>query len=234
MVDVQRVLGEMKIGVVIPVHNEAKTIGQIVKALKVKGFDVVVIDDGSGDHSGEIAGQNGAIVLRHEQKRGKGTSLRDGFDYVLQNYYDAVIAMDGDGQHGVDDIEKFIEKAQQIPSCVVTGTRMYDHQGMPLSRLWVNWIMSAMISALCRCQIPDTQCGYRYIGRTVLEKMRLSSCDYEIETEVLIQASRNGFQIFSVPIRTIYSSELSKINPLMDTLRFFVFMGKQIFSHPQG
>jgi len=223
----------MKICVVIPVHNEAKTIGQIVNALKRKGLEAVVIDDGSQDGSGAKAKENGAVVLRHDQKRGKGTSLRDGFEYVLHNPYDAVIAMDGDGQHDVGDIERFIEKARTMPACVITGTRMQDYQGMPASRLWVNRIMSAMISAICRCSIPDTQCGYRYIGRPVLEKIRLSSRDYEIESEVLIQASRHGFKIYSVPVKTIYQDEKSKINPLADTIRFFVFISKQIFARTQ-
>lgn len=230
MVDVQRVLGSMKIGVVIPVYNEAKTIGQIVKALKTKGFDAVVVDDGSADHSGRIALESGAIVLWHKQKEGKGSSLRDGFAYALRYNYDAVITMDGDGQHDVDDIEKFITKAQEIPSGVITGNRMQNHHGMPATRLWVNRLMSKVISILCRQDITDSQCGYRYIARAVLEKIHLSSRDYEIESEVLIQACRNDFPIHTVPIKTIYSNELSKIHPVVDTWRFFVFIGKQIFS----
>ena len=58
----------------------------------------------------------------------------------------------------------------------------------------------------------------------VLERMQLTSRDFEIETEVLIQAAKLGFRIYSVPIRTIYSNEKSKINPLKDTLRFFAYL----------
>ena len=98
---------------------------------------------------------------------------------------------------------------------------------MPLVRLLVNRIMSAMISGVCRQRVPDTQCGFRYIGRRPLQEIKLSCKDFEIESEVLIEASHKGFKIYSVPIKTIYSNEVSKINPFVDTIRFFVYIIRQ-------
>lgn len=220
----------MKICIAIPIYNEAEAIGGIVKAVRMKGFDCVVIDDGSDDRGGVIAKEKGAAVVIHEKRSGKGRSLRDGFNYVLENGYDGVIAIDGDGQHDPADIEQFVKKAGEDPDSVITGSRMANPKGMPLVRLLVNRIMSAMISAVCRQHVPDTQCGFRYIGRRPLQEIKLSCSDFEIESEVLIEASRKGFKIYSVPIKTIYSNEISKINPFLDTVRFFVYIIRQAWN----
>ncbi|HPB68121.1 MAG TPA: glycosyltransferase family 2 protein [Candidatus Omnitrophota bacterium] len=214
----------MNICVIIPAHNEEATIGALVTAVKALGLDVVVINDGSTDGSQKEASSCGAVVLTNTSKKGKGLSLQEGFAYALRQTYSGIITMDGDGQHDPEDLKQFLTMITSYPDSVVTGNRMQNHQGMPFVRFLTNWSMSAIISFLCRQRVPDTQCGYRYIGRPVLERMQLTSRDFEIETEVLMQASRLGFRIYSVPIRTIYSNEKSKINPFKDTVRFFSYL----------
>ena len=230
MADVQGVLGEMKICVVIPVHNEALFIGRVVEELRQKGHPVVIIDDGSHDGSGGIAKEKGAVVLSHEKRSGKGSSLRDGFSYALEHGFDGVVAMDGDGQHAVGDVAAFIAKAEESPDCVIVGSRMGNPKGMPLVRFLTNKTMSFFISMVCRQKIDDTQCGFRFISAKVLREINLSSSDFEIESEVLIKAIKKGFHIFSVPIQTIYSGERSKINPLTDTMRFFRYIFREAWN----
>lgn len=214
----------MNVCVIIPVHNEEATIGRLVTAVKALGLDVVVVNDGSTDGSQKEASSRGAVVLTNTSKKGKGLSLQEGFAHALCQTYSGVITMDGDGQHDPADLKQFLNMVESYPDSVVTGNRMKGHEGMPLVRFWTNWSMSVIISWLCRQRVPDTQCGYRYIGRPVLERMHLTSRDFEIETEVLIQAARLGYRIHSVPIKTIYSDEKSKINPLKDTWRFFAYL----------
>ena len=218
----------MKICVVIPVNNEALTIGRVVKALKEKGVFVLVIDDGSTDGSGGIAKKQGAVVIRKEQRNGKGFSLREGFKYALTEGFDGVITMDGDGQHAAEDLDKFLEEAKKNPVSVVTGNRMAEHKGMPLVRYLTNRFMSGLISWACKQPVPDTQCGYRYISCEILKQVELTSRDFEIETEILIQASRRGYKVISVPVQTIYGREESKIRPVKDTIRFLNYFFKAI------
>ena len=218
----------MNVCVVIPVHNEADTIGRVVESLRERGLDMVVIDDGSEDGSGAIASGKGAKVIRHETKQGKGISLRDGFRYALKNGYDGVMAMDGDGQHDTAEIGRFLQAAAETGAGVINGNRMDDTTRMPLIRRWTNRFMSGIISRFCGQAIPDSQCGFRLIRSEVLRDLRLTSTDFEIETELLIQASRAGHKIRSIPIKTIYRGEASKINPCVDTLRFFGYIGKEI------
>lgn len=220
----------MKICVVIPAHNEDEHLGPLIQGIKEKRLDVVVIDDGSTDHTGTIAHSRGAHVLRNEPRQGKGASLQRGFDYALHHGYDGVIVMDGDGQHAVSDLDAIIYKAVTEKSDIVTGNRMEGHEGMPLLRLCTNRFMSSVISIVCKQKIPDTQCGYRFIAARVLQQIKLTSAAFEIETEVLVEASKKGFKIASVPIKTIYGNEHSKINPVKDTFRFLVYIFKEILS----
>jgi glycosyltransferase involved in cell wall biosynthesis len=220
----------MKICVLIPVHNEAQTIGQLVSGLKERSLDALVVDDGSSDGSGKIAQENGAFIIRNNKKMGKGVSLQRGFSYILKRDYEGIVTMDGDGQHDIGDIDKFVEKAGAYPNCVITGNRMSNTKGMPFIRYLTNHIMSGLISFICKQTVKDTQCGYRYIGCGILKGINLSCGDFEIETEILIKSSKKGFNIYSVPVKTIYRNEKSKIDPFKDTIRFFVYLSKELFS----
>ncbi len=136
---------------------------------------------------------------------------------MLKNGYEALIAMDGDGQHSPSDIAAFVACYQNTNADIVSGNRMHNPKGMPLVRLATNRLMSWLISLICRQHIPDTQCGFRLIKTKVLQAIKLESSDFEIETEVLIKASKKGFKIASVGIQTIYRDEVSKIQPVRDT-----------------
>lgn len=220
----------IKICVLIPVLNESHAIGSVVESLRKRNLDVVVVDDGSTDDSGAIAGQKGATVIRHDTKKGKGQSLRDGFRHIVERGYDGVITMDGDGQHDAADLEQFIRLAERERPGVIVGDRMAKPDGMPCIRYLTNRLMSAIISLACGQRIPDTQCGYRYIDTRVLKNISLNCDDFEIETEMLMKAAKRGCRICCVPIKTIYQDEESKINPLKDTVRFFVYFIKELCS----
>jgi len=84
----------MRSCVLIPSFNGAQSIGAIVKSVKEQGLDVIVVDDGSLDLTAQRASESGAVVLQNSRNRGKGASLRKGFDYALAKGYDAVIPMD--------------------------------------------------------------------------------------------------------------------------------------------
>jgi hypothetical protein len=93
--------------------------------------------------------------------------------------------------------------------------------------------MSWLISKIAKQKIPDTQCGFRFIKCSALKEMDLKTTKYEIESEVLIKASRLGLRIDSIPIMTIYHGEKSRINPIVDTFRFFKFIVRELLTTPQ-
>ncbi|MFH1381217.1 MAG: glycosyltransferase family 2 protein [Candidatus Omnitrophota bacterium] len=220
----------MKTCILMPSYNESRTIGGIVSEIKQMGFQVFVVDDGSIDDTGKIAADSGAIVMRHNKNLGKGASLKEGFNFILRTTnFDNVIIMDGDGQHNPKDIEKFVSYAEKNGSGIIMGNRMTFTRDMPLIRLATNRFVSWLLSIVCRQNIPDTQCGFRLIGRKVLEKLTLESNKFDLESEMLIKASRKKIKIDSVPIDTIYRNEDSRIHPLKDTFRFIILLIKSYF-----
>ncbi|MBF0387322.1 MAG: glycosyltransferase family 2 protein [Candidatus Omnitrophica bacterium] len=219
----------MKICLLIPAYNEAQALGPLVKDVLARGFTVLVVDDGSSDDSAQIARSAGAMVIKNTRNHGKGYSLQRGFDDILARDFDALITMDGDGQHCPDDLAKFLALYAEKKPDIICGNRMRNPKGMPGVRFVTNKIMSGLISLVCRQKIYDTQCGYRLISTEVLRNIQLSSTAFEIESEVLIKASKKGYSIVSVPIKTIYSNERSKINPFFDTIRFFIYIVREMF-----
>ncbi len=219
-------MNPMKICVIIPAYNEAATIGSVIKAARAYVPDILVINDGSTDKTEEQSRANGAVVLTFRKNQGKGEGLKSGFDYAVKNNYDAVITMDGDGQHSPGDILNIIESAAPPAAGVVVGNRMAAPKGMPPVRFVTNLFMSFIISAVCRQNIPDSQCGFRLIKCGVLRNICILSSRYEIESEILIKASRLGFKIISAPIKSVYEGQSSFINPVLDTWRFFSMLFK--------
>lgn len=220
----------MKSCVLIPAYNESKAISDLTKQIRIKNLDVIVVDDGSSDNTGAIAKENGADVLRNERNEGKGASLRKGFAYALGKDFDTVVIMDGDGQHLVEDIQSFLRAAETSDASVFVGNRMTSLQNMPKLRALTNKLMSWLISKIAKQKIYDTQCGFRLLKKDALEKINLTTKKYEIETEILIRAARLGLRIESVPIKTVYRGEKSKINPFIDSFRFARFILRELWT----
>ena len=132
--------------------------------------------------------------------------------------------MDGDGQHDLREINKFIEQFRKLKADIVIGDRMHNPKNMPLIRMWTNRFMSFLVSGMLGQRIDDSQCGYRLISKKAIEKMDLKSSKYEIDSEILLEAKRHGLKITSVNIASIYGEEFSRIHPFFDTIRFIRFI----------
>jgi len=218
--DAERPSPTFRTCVIIPAYNAQGTIGELVWRLKALRLDIIVVSDGSTDRTTPEATGAGAVVINHLHNCGKGAAIRTGFAHAVEAGYDAVITMDSDGQHDPADVPKLLHAAHQTPSAVVIGQRMRDDGVMPPLRWWTNRLMSGMVSLMTGRTVPDSQCGFRVLPRPLLLSVRLSSCRFEIETELLLAAIRQGWEVVSVPIRTIYDHQASHIRPLADGARF--------------
>ncbi len=219
----------MKIGALIPAYNEEEKIAWVVKKTLPFVQEVLVINDGSRDRTEDRAKKAGAKVINHLQRKGKGEALKTGFDYLLNNAYQAIITLDGDGQHNPDEIPSFLKKAKEKRMGMVIGCRQRNIFNMRFDRFLTNWFTSSAISLLCSQRIPDSQCGFRLINGETLRKIRLQTSHFDTESEMILKIARKGFRIESVPIDTVYKKEKSKIRPLPDTLRFFKFLFLSLF-----
>lgn len=216
----------MKVCVIIPAYNESGHIARLIQDIKAHHLEVLVIDDGSSDNTFNIAKDCRVKVMLNLNNQGKGASLIKGFKFALENNFDAVITMDADGQHLAQDLPIFIKAAEDFNTHIVIGNRMLNAEGMPFLRVITNQFMSWLISAISKQEIPDTQCGFRLIKCEVLRKIELKTSKFETESEILIKASRMGFKIKSIPIKSVYGKEKSQINPFIDTLRFIKLISR--------
>ncbi|MCH7760135.1 glycosyltransferase family 2 protein [candidate division TA06 bacterium] len=207
----------MRVAVLIPAYNVAGDLSFLLDSLAPYGMETIVVDDGSGDGTSEVARKAGSIVLQQEKNQGKGRAQRRGFTYILEKGYDAVLTMDGDGQHDPGAIPLFLEKIKEKD--LILGTRDVSLKTMPILRYGTNFTTSLAISLLSKQKIRDSQTGYRLIRREVLENVVLKTSNYQTESEILIEAARRGYTFGFVPIKTIYGKEKSHINPYLDSLR---------------
>ena len=214
-----------RIAAVIPAYQEEKYVSEVARRARAQLQNVLVVDDGSTDATSDRARSAGVDVVVHPQNRGKGESIKTGLHYWLQRGSEYVVLLDADGQHLPEEISRFVEAAASDNQAkIFVGSRMNDTSTMPFVRRIVNRYMSGKISRACGQQIPDTQCGFRMLHRDIIPEVLRGASRFEYETEMLIIASRKGHRVASVPITTVYSDEVSSINPVRDTLRFFKLM----------
>jgi len=220
-----RLLDRTNVAAVIPAYHEADHVRGVAERARAQLDYVAVIDDGSTDATAERARAGSAEVLVHPQNLGKGESIKTGLRHWLARpEIEFIVLLDADGQHLPEEIGRFLAAAAATEAGLFIGTRMDDLREMPFVRRKVNRYMSRRISRLCRQDVPDTQCGYRMIHRSLAAHLLDGTSRFDYETEMLIIASRKGFRIASVPISTIYSDEVSSIHPVRDTIRFFKLM----------
>ena len=207
--------------ILLPVYNEAATLGPLLDQIYSQGYRALVVDDGSSDDSAQIAARRGCRVLRLGTNQGKGAALKRGFEFLrTQPSWDVVVLMDSDGQHDPREIGKFFRAHRRTDADVVVGTRMQAKQDMPWIRYVTNRVTSRCVSALAGQRIEDSQCGFRSLRRHVVLDLQLTCDRFDLESEMLIQAGDKGYKISSVPVRSIYRDQPSRIRPLADTLRF--------------
>jgi glycosyltransferase involved in cell wall biosynthesis len=219
---------------IIPAYSEEQFIAQVVRQVLQYVKVVLVIDDGSTDSTASNAEAAGAIVVRHSTNLGKGAALKTGLSYGAAGDAQFFLFLDGDGQHDPSDIPAFFGAINDSGADLIVGNRMNDLQSMPLVRRLTNQFMSWQIGKVCKVDLPDSQCGFRLARRELLPVLMAPSNRFEFETESIILAARHRFRIGFVPIRTIYTSQQSKVRPLHDTLRYFRLISKYLWTAPEN
>lgn len=215
--------------VIIPAYREGRMIGEIVRRVLKHVDSVIVVDDGSDDNTADEAKSAGAEVVVHGQNKGKGVALSTGFARAREDGFDVAVVMDGDGQHDPGDVPRFIEAYVRTGIPVLVGNRMADLAHMPLVRKLTNRFMSWLLSRQMKQYVADTQCGYRLYRLDLIPLVTTQSERFAAESEILLHLASRGIRIDAVPIKAIYGEERSKINPLMDTVRFFRMLRR--YSH---
>ncbi len=190
--------------VIIPAHNESKTIANVISKIKLYTPNILVVDDGSQDQTALQAQNAGAQVLRHRVNLGKGAALKTGCEYALQHGAKNIIALDADGQHDPKEIPHFWKALQNHD--IVFGTRKVPDT-MPRVLRFGNRFISSFLKTLYGMNIQDTQCGYRAFTADAYQKIKWDALDYYVETEMIIRAGKQKLTHTMIPIQTIYADK---------------------------
>ena len=182
--------------IIIPAHNEEKTVGEVVKKAKKYG-SVVVVDDASRDGTLGAAKKAGATVVRHPANRGLGGALRTGFETALKMGADVIVTIDADGQHKPEEIPQFVGLINGGYDFVL-GVR--DLREYPFVKKLGNFFLNNVTNFISGTDLKDTESGFRAFSADALRKLYLKADRYEIAVEIVFEVGRNKLRTINVPI----------------------------------
>jgi len=208
------------IACVVPALNAAATLEAVVAGLRaaIPSSFLIIVDDGSSDDTGRVAGHLADVPVRFGRNRGKGAALRAGFAIALEQRADIVVTADADGQHDPRFAPALVRALDGADLAI--GARSRVDSAMPLGRRLTNALSAAAVSHCVGQVVADAQSGFRALRRTVIADVTPRGNRYEFETEMLIAAARRGHRLTFVPVPTLYASPVpSQFRPLRDSAR---------------
>jgi glycosyltransferase involved in cell wall biosynthesis len=225
------------ITIFIPSLNPDEKFHRTLDSILEKGFhNIVVVDDGSDQNHKEpflYAEAKGCKVLVHPTNKGKGRALKTAFEYCLQQENCiGVITVDGDGQHGAEDIYRCGLVMLDVDK-VVLGCRDFSEPQVPFKSKYGNNITKFAFRVLCRIKISDTQTGLRAVPIKYLPVMpEISGERFEYETNMLLEMKSKSIPWIEQKIETIYLDEnaSSHFHPFRDSWRIYKIIFKYSLS----
>ena len=197
-------LTKTEVLIVVPAFNEAASVGSVLRNLRESSFRVLLVNDGSTDDTAGMARNAGVDVLDLPYNMGVGGALRAGFQVAVERGYKAVIQVDADGQHPVEEIELLIRAANSTDADMVIGSRFLSDKvamDLGLTRRMVMRFLARSASRAAQTSITDSSSGFRLIREPLLSEFsRTFSANYLGDTyEAIVMAGRGGFVIHEIP-----------------------------------
>ncbi len=215
----------MSVLIVIPVFDEAETIGSVVRGAREYGA-VLVVDDGSRDGSAAVARGAGAEVVRHPHRLGKGQAIRTGIAAARSRGASIVVTLDGDGQHDPRDLATVLRVAQTVPGTLVVGGRLAGAHLLPPDRLNAIRVAGFFVNWASGLVLEDTQSGFRAYPVALFDDISPRRGGFVFETEVLVAAALRGWPVREVPVTTIpRAGRRSRFRPLGDSGAIGAYLG---------
>jgi len=204
----------MKPLVIIPAYNEEQNIAGVLTGIKdtCPELDILLVDDGSGDRTADIARDCGVSVITHSFNLGYGVALQTGYKYAAKKGYDVVVQMDADGQHDPKYIKGLLEEINNQRADVVIGSRFLSGVKYEtcLQRSIGMFLFSRLVSLIVRQKISDSTSGFQALNKKAIDFLTgdIYPADYP-DADVIIMLHRAGFRIKEVPL-VMYSRPDSK------------------------
>jgi glycosyltransferase involved in cell wall biosynthesis len=194
--------------VLIPAYNEERFIGSVVLKARRYATIVIVIDDGSSDATADIAARAGARVVRHVSNQGKGAALNTGFGKARELAPDAIVMIDGDGQHCPEEMESVLAPVLNGDADIVVGSRYLEHRSdVPRHRVMGHWGFNLLTKLASGTPASDSQSGYRTFSPRAIEAISFSSQGFSVESEMQFWVHDLGLRLKEVPITIRYQDK---------------------------
>lgn len=198
----------MKLVVQMPALNEEKTIAQVMLGIPrdipgIHETQVVVVDDGSTDRTGELARAHGAVVVRHDTPRGVGAAFRSGIQKSTELGADIIVTIDSDGQFNPSDIPTLLQPILDGRADFVTASRFKDKDlapDMPGLKKWGNDMIARWVSSMTGQRFHDVSCGFRAYSKDAYLRLVLTG-DFTYTHEVFLALAFARVPIAEVPIK---------------------------------
>lgn len=189
--------------VYVPVFNEENTIGQVIEHIRhyLKNVDILIVDDGSKDSSAQIALSYQVHLIRHEQNLGVGGALNSAIEFALSGEYSALLQLDGDGQHQLD--ETLIKELElNSRAALIIGNRFHPRSEYQISRTRKFAIncLRLILRLRFNLELHDPTSGFRFFGRDSLKLLQNNiKFEYLQDTVVVIKMlALEGYEIAEV------------------------------------
>jgi glycosyltransferase involved in cell wall biosynthesis len=232
----------VRLAVVIPAYNDAATIADLAHRAARHAAIVIVVDDGSTDGTAAALADAPVTLIANARNLGKGASLARGIAHALGRGAEAIVTLDGDGQHDPDDIPRLASVAAILRDHVIVGARLRRREAAPRLRRAANRIGDFVVGWAAGQPLADSQSGFRLYPAALLARLDIPSGPgrgFVYESELMIEASRAGARVVSVPIDSVYraGARPSHFRPLVDFARIGRMLAWKIASrgfYPAG
>lgn len=203
----------------IPAYNEETSIGSVVLRTKKHVDEVVVIDDGSTDRTAEIAILAGARVIKHPRNMGYGAAVASCLEFARECSADALIILDGDGQHDPSQIPGVLSPVMNKEADISIGSRFLENGAnpeVPRYRRFGIRILTKLNNAGVKEQykVTDSQSGFRAYSRDAILEIAPKESDMGVGSEILMDARNNGLSVTEVPINCNYDVDGHSASPV--------------------
>lgn len=209
--------------VIVPAFNEAHSVATLVDSLRQQAgwLEIIVVDDGSTDGTGDAAAAAGARVLRHPYNKGNGAAVKTGLRNAAGTY---ILIVDADGQHQPHDTLRLVNQLDRFE--LVVGARSADSQASWSRRIGNHWL-NRTASYLTGHPIPDLTSGFRAAHRDcMLEFIHLFPNGFSTPTTSTMSFIRAGYSVRFEPIVAAQRLGTSKIRLGSDGARFVLILLK--------
>ena len=189
--------------IIIPAYNEEATIAQVIKDVqKSMDADIVVVNDGSRDHTSAITHELGVKVIDLQENQGIGVAMRTGYQYAYAQNYQFAIQVDADGQHDINRLQDILDLIKNKQCDMAVGSRYViktNYHSTFLRRLGIRYF-SILLYVLHKKWIKDTTSGFRAVNQKVINVFMKQYPDDYPEVPMLSYLLKHDFSVCEIPV----------------------------------